>query len=67
MLVLTRKPGETVATGQDIKVTVLSDRNGQVRLGILAPRDVPIAREEIADRDRKNRPAMVDALDYVYG
>ena len=67
MLVLTRKPGETVATGQDIKVTVLSDRNGQVRLGILAPRDMPIVREEIADRDRKNRPAMVDALDYVYG
>jgi len=48
MLVLTRKPGERLILGDNIVVTVLSARNGQVRIGIEAPRSVSIRREELA-------------------
>ena len=47
MLVLTRKPGQRLMVGEDIVVTVLSVRNGQVRIGIEAPRSVSIRREEL--------------------
>jgi len=47
MLVLTRKPGERLVIGDNIVVTVVSVRNGQVRLGFEAPREVAIRRQEI--------------------
>ena len=47
MLILTRKQDESVVIDGDIKVTILSDRHGQVKLGIDAPEDVEIWREEI--------------------
>ncbi len=47
MLILTRKQNESVIIDGDIKVTVLSDKRGQVKLGIDAPDDVKIWREEI--------------------
>jgi carbon storage regulator len=47
MLVLTRKVGETVLIGNDIRVTCLSVRGNQVRLGIEAPRTVPLHRKEV--------------------
>jgi carbon storage regulator len=47
MLILTRKQNESVIIDGDIKVTVLSDKHGQVKLGIEAPDDVEIWREEI--------------------
>ncbi len=47
MLLLTRKIGETIMVGNDISITVLSIRGGQVRLGFNAPKEVPIHREEI--------------------
>ena len=50
MLILTRKQNESVIIGDDIKVTVISDRHGQVKLGIEAPEDVPIWREEIYEK-----------------
>ena len=50
MLILTRKQNESVAIDGNIKVTVISDRHGQVKLGIEAPDDVEIWREEIYDR-----------------
>jgi carbon storage regulator len=50
MLILTRKLGETIRIGDDIAVTVLSVHGTQVRLGIAAPRDVAVEREEIAKR-----------------
>ncbi|HCK76958.1 MAG TPA: carbon storage regulator [Gammaproteobacteria bacterium] len=49
MLILTRRVGETLKIGDDIEVTVLGLRGGQVRIGINAPRDVAIHREEILD------------------
>ena len=47
MLILTRKIGESIMIGDDIKLNVLSVRGGQVRLGFHAPQDVPVHREEI--------------------
>ena len=54
MLVLTRRIGEMVCIGQDITVTVISMDRGQVKLGIAAPRDVVVDREEIAARRAAN-------------
>lgn len=50
MLILTRKVGETLKIGDDVSVTVLGIKGGQVRIGIAAPNDVPIHRQEIYDR-----------------
>jgi carbon storage regulator len=56
MLVLTRKAGETILIGENIRVRVLEARGSQVRIGIEAPDDVKIFREEICDaaRPRQN-------------
>jgi carbon storage regulator len=47
MLVLTRKPGESLMIGDDIEITVLRVGDGRVRIGIRAPRDVRLFRKEI--------------------
>lgn len=50
MLVLTRNVGEKILIGDKIEVTVLSVTGGQVRLGVSAPKAVPVHREEIYQR-----------------
>ena len=50
MLILTRRVGETVVVGDNILVTVLGFKGNQVRLGIEAPSDVSVHREEIFNR-----------------
>ena len=61
MLVLTRKPGEALMLSDKVKVTVLEVKGKQVRLGIDAPPEVPVHREEIYERieaersDEKNK------------
>ncbi len=47
MLILTRKLGESVVIGDNIVVTVTDIKNGQIKLGITAPKDVTINREEV--------------------
>ena len=50
MLILTRKVGETLKIGHEITVTVLTVKGNQVRIGITAPEDVQVHRQEIYDR-----------------
>jgi carbon storage regulator CsrA len=50
MLILTRRPNETLMIGTEITVTVLGVKGNQVRLGVNAPRNVAVHREEIFDR-----------------
>ncbi len=47
MLVLTRKPGESIRIGDDISIVVIEIQRGQVKIAIDAPRDIPVHREEI--------------------
>lgn len=47
MLTLTRKVGESIRIGDNIEIVVKEIRRNQVRIGIIAPRDVPIYREEV--------------------
>mgnify|MGYP003546370589 CR=1 FL=1 len=63
MLILTRRVGEVVMIGNDVTVTVLGVKGNQVRIGVNAPRDVAVHREEIFERikreeqDGTSRPA----------
>ena len=47
MLVLSRRQGKSLIIGDDIKVTITDIRNGQIKLGIDAPKDVTVNREEV--------------------
>ena len=53
MLILTRKVGETLMVGDDITVTVLGVKGNQVRLGVNAPHNVAVHREEVYEKIRK--------------
>ena len=50
MLILTRKIGEALVIGKDISVTVMGIKGAQIRIGIDAPRDIKVNREEIHNR-----------------
>jgi carbon storage regulator len=53
MLILTRRVGETVMIGEDITVTVLGVKGNQVRIGVNAPRNIAVHREEIFERIKR--------------
>jgi carbon storage regulator len=52
MLILTRRVGETVMIGDDVAVTVVGVKAGQIRIGISAPKDITVHRKEIYERIR---------------
>ena len=61
MLVLTRKENQALQVGQEVRITVLEIKGGQVRVGIEAPEDVRIVREEIAPPTCLLAPTKVSA------
>ena len=71
MLTLTRKVGESVCIGDDIKVVVKEVKGKQVRLGIIAPREVYVCREELYERIHRANVGAADTnvniLDSISG
>lgn len=58
MLILTRHTGETICIGDDVAVTILGVKGNQVRVGIAAPANVSVHREEIYDRIQRERELL---------
>jgi carbon storage regulator len=61
MLILTRRVGETLVIGDDVTVTVLGVRGNQVRLGVNAPKDIAVHREEIYQRIQNEKDSSNSA------
>jgi carbon storage regulator len=60
VLILTRRPTQAVTIGSDITVTILEIRGRQVRIGVDAPRDIAVLREEIVEKARSRRMSDAD-------
>lgn len=61
MLILTRRVGETLMVGDNVTVTVLGVKGNQVRIGVNAPKDVSVHREEIYQRIQREKVASLEA------
>ena len=64
MLILTRRIGETLIIGDDVNITVLGVKGNQVRLGINAPKDVSVHREEIYLRIQQEKQGTDADIDH---
>ena len=61
MLILTRRVGETLMVGDNVTVTVLGVKGNQVRIGVNAPKEVSVHREEIYQRIQREKVANLEA------
>ncbi len=57
MLILTRRPGESIRIGDDIEVIILDDQGNQIRVGISAPKEISVHREEVYERKTEEEVA----------
>ena len=66
MLVLNRKPGESIIVGDNIEIKILEIRDGKIKIGIEAPKDVGILRKEVYDEViAENRRSLEKNLDIM--
>ena len=63
MLILTRRTGEAIMVGEEVTITVLGVKGGQVRIGIDAPGEIAVHREEIFERIKAEAAAGQDSAD----
>ena len=63
MLILTRRVGETLMVGDNVTVTVLGVKGNQVRIGVNAPKDVAVHREEIYERIQREKDGEKDSAE----
>ena len=66
MLILTRRIGETVVIGEDIEISIVAINCNQVKIGVKAPKDVPVHRSEVYERiiqleEARNGPRYLDS------
>lgn len=61
MLIITRRPGEKIMLGEDVSIQVMEIVGNQVRIGIQAPKSVPVYREEIWEAVKAENKAAADA------
>ena len=62
MLVLSRKKNESIVINNDVVITVVEIRGDKVRLGIVAPKDVPVHREEVYEAIHGHKPTLPTAV-----
>ena len=71
MLVLSRKKNESIVINDDITIVVVEIRGDKVRLGVEAPKEVPVHRQEVFEaihrHDADKAPPMIDAVDHIDG
>lgn len=65
MLVLARKVGQKIVIGDGIEVTIVEIRDEQVRIGISAPRSVPVHRKELLEQIKAEERGEADAKDHI--
>ena len=62
MLILGRDVGQSILIGDDIVVTILASRGAQVRVGVSAPKEIPVHREEVYERIKKEEAAVTGRM-----